>query len=523
MRTKRFLSLFMIFLTLFSFLNVFNINVNANEDTFTVAMEVDYAPFNWSQQNDSNGAVEVANSPGEFANGYDVQIAKKIAEGLGKKLRVIKNEWDGLIPGIMAGKFDAIIAGMSPTEERRTKLDFSEKYYKSDLVLVVKKGSKYDGAKKLSDFAGAKVTGQLNTHNYEAVDQIIGVDKQEAMENFTAMISAVKAQKIDAYVSERAAALSAAASNDDLTFINFADDEGFVTDENSMIVSVGLAKGSELTEKINLILAGISEDERQELMNNMVNLQAKGSEEELTFWQSVGFLLDKYGAMFLRGAGVTLLIAIIATLVGFIIGVIVSMIRCVPKSKGVKRAIQLVINFILTAYIEIIRGTPMMVQAVLFYYGSKMFFGIDVEPLTAALIVVSVNTGAYLAEVVRGGINSIDKGQFEGAKAIGMTHWQTMIYVVLPQAIKNVLPSIGNEFVINIKDTAVLNIISVTELFFTTKSVAGSTYRIFEAYLITCCIYFVLTFTVTRVIMLIEKKLKGDSSYNLVKGSGDNE
>lgn len=490
--------------------------VKKNEGDFVVAMEVDYAPFNFSQRYDINGAQPVSNSSGEYANGYDVQIAKKIADGLGRKLVIVKTDWDGLAPGVMSGKYDAIIAGMSPTAERREQIDFSDKYYTSDLVVVVKKGSKFEGAKSLKDLSGARITAQLNTFHYTVIDQIPGVEKQVAMENFPTMLAALDADKIDGYISERPGALSAAASNPNVTYIEFDKENGFKVDENDTSIAVGLAKGSPLTEKINSILSGISETERQKLMDEQVKLQLK--KDEMNFWQATSYLINTYGPQFLRGAGVTLLISIATTLIGFVIGLIISIIKCIPKAKGIKRVIQVIVNALLNIYIEIFRSTPMIVQAVLFYYGSKIFFNIDIEPLTAALLVVSINTGAYLSEVVRGGIMSIDQGQFEGAKAIGMTHTQTMMYVVLPQAIRNILPAIGNEFVINIKDTAVLNVISVTELFFTSKSVAGSTFRIFESYFITCVIYFVLTFTITRIIRLFEKKLSADGSYTLVKG-----
>lgn len=520
MRYKKSLILFLTLIL--GFLGSFNVlqnsNVNANsDDVFRVSMEVDYAPFNWSQKNDANGAVEVENSSGEYANGYDVQIAKRVAEGLGKKLVIVKTEWDGLVPGILADKADAIVAGMSPTKERREKIDFTERYYNSDLVLVVKRGSEYEKAKNIHDFKGARVTAQLNTFHYSVIEQIEGVNKLPAMDNFSAMLSALNAEKIDAYVSERPGAMSAQATNKDITFVSFSGENGFKADEDDTSISIGLKKGSELLQPINKILSQITDQDRASIMNDMVSLQLE-NDIPRTFWQSVGYLIDKYGIMFLRGAGVTMLIAVISTLIGFIIGLIVSMIKCIPQGKGLRKVIQKLINLILNIYIEVFRSTPMIVQSVLFYYGSKIFLNIDIQPLAAAFIVVSINTGAYLSEVVRGGINSIDKGQFEGAKAIGMNHFQTMVYVVLPQAIRNILPSIGNEFVINIKDTAVLNIISVTELFFTSKSVAGSTYMIFESYLITCVIYFVLTFTVTRVIMLIEKKLKGQENYKTVKG-----
>ena len=202
---------------------------------------------------------------------------------------------------------------------------------------------------------------------------------------------------------------------------------------------------------------------------------------------------------------------------GFIIGLITGIIRTIPMPEsGVQRAIIKVVNAILSAYVEVFRGTPMIVQAMVIYYGSAQVLNIDMNRIAAALLVVSINTGAYMAEIVRGGIVSIDQGQFEAAYAVGMNHIQAMTNVVLPQVIRNILPATGNEFVINIKDTSVLNVISVTELYFQTKTIAGINFRFFEPFFITCIIYFVMTFTVTRILRYIEKRLDGPENYTVI-------
>lgn len=220
--------------------------------------------------------------------------------------------------------------------------------------------------------------------------------------------------------------------------------------------------------------------------------------------------------MFLRGAAMTLYISVIGTIFGFIIGLVVGVIRTIPiPERGWRKPLLKVINWLLSAYVEFFRGTPMMVQAMVIYYGSAEALGIDMDRYAAAIFIVSINTGAYMAEIVRGGIISIDKGQFEAAHAIGMNHFQTMVYVVMPQVIRNILPATGNEFVINIKDTSVLNVISVSELFFTTKSIAGSTFIFYPPFFIACLIYFIMTFTVTRILRLIEKKLDGPENFIL--------
>ncbi|MCF0147655.1 MAG: amino acid ABC transporter permease [Clostridium sp.] len=218
--------------------------------------------------------------------------------------------------------------------------------------------------------------------------------------------------------------------------------------------------------------------------------------------------------MFIRGAGMTLLISIVGTLIGSLIGLIVGVVRTIPvPERGIKKVLLKIVNIILSVYIEFFRGTPMIVQAMVIYYGSAAAFGIDINKIVAGLFIVSINTGAYMSEIVRGGIVSIDKGQFEAAQAIGMNHFQTMTNIVLPQVIRNILPATGNEFVINIKDTSVLNVISVSELFFQTKSIAGNNFRYFESFFVACILYFVMTFTVTRILRYLEKKIDGPENY----------
>ncbi len=240
-----------------------------------------------------------------------------------------------------------------------------------------------------------------------------------------------------------------------------------------------------------------------------------------SFFEWVAAILEKYWPMFLGGAGITLLIAITGTIVGFLIGLIIGVIRTIPNDPNaslLKKIFRGIYTFLLNAYIEIFRGTPMIVQAMVIFYGVAAVFNIKIPNIQAGILIVSINTGAYLAEIVRGGILSVDKGQFEAAHSLGMTHTQTMLNIVLPQAIRNILPAIGNEFVINIKDTSVLNVISVVELFFQSKSVAGIAYRTFEVFFITSVIYFILTFTVTRILRFIEKKMDGPDNF-VIHGS----
>ncbi len=242
-----------------------------NKKKFKVGMECSYAPFNWIQPTGAHGAVKIAG--GWYACGYDVFMAKKIAESLGMDLEIVKVDWDGLLPALTSGKIDAIIAGMSATEERKQTIDFTNNYYNSNIVVVTKKNGRYSSAKDLSDLSGAKITGQLSTVHYNFIDQVPKVNKQTPMEDFSSMISAVTAGKIDGYISEKPAAMIAVYTNPSLTYIDFEKGKGFNFSQDDVAIAIGLKKGSELKEKINKILNDISAETKEELMNRAVACQ----------------------------------------------------------------------------------------------------------------------------------------------------------------------------------------------------------------------------------------------------------
>jgi len=249
-----------------------------------------------------------------------------------------------------------------------------------------------------------------------------------------------------------------------------------------------------------------------------------GKFAELIF--DIGRLLDAYWLRYLVGIRNTLIVAIVATLVGCIIGLICGILNTIPYTKQdhpVKRFFLKLIRAIVRIYVEVFRGTPMVLQAVFIYYGIPYFFesaaifrgnsGIWI----AALLVVSINTGAYMAESVRGGIVSIDPGQTEGAKAIGMTHVQTMTSVILPQAIRNIIPQIGNNFIINIKDTSVMFVIGFVEFFAVHRNVVGVNLLYFPSATIEMLGYLCMTLLASFLLRWVEKKMDGADNYELVQ------
>jgi putative lysine transport system permease protein len=484
----------------------------ADDGTFKVGMECGYAPFNWTQSTNAHGAVQIQGTK-QWANGYDVQTAKIIAKKLGKKLVVVKTKWDGLLPSLTSGKIDAIIAGMSPTPDRRKSIDFTDPYYVSQLTVVTKKNSKFAKAKSINDFKGAKITAQLSTYHYDAIKQMKGVLRQPAMDDFPAMRVALESGTIDGYVSEIPEGITAQNANPDLTMVHFAKGQGFQTSASDTNLSIGVRKGYSETNKINNILGTMTKADRSKRMDDAVANQPSTAAKGNWFIN----ILKQYGGMLATGTGMTLLISLVGTIVGFIIGLLVGIIRTIPAPKSTgKRGLLGFGKWLLSVYIEVFRGTPMIVQAAVLYYGAAQALGINMDRTVAALVIVSINTGAYISEIIRGGIISVDPGQFEAASALGMTHWQTMTKVILPQAVRNSLPAVTNEFIVNIKDTSVLSIISVSELFFTSETIAGQNFQFFHTYLVVCLIYLILTFTISRLFRIIEKHLDGPKDYNVM-------
>ena len=246
-------------------------------------------------------------------------------------------------------------------------------------------------------------------------------------------------------------------------------------------------------------------------------------EKLIQLWSDIVKLLAKFGYSYLSGMGNTLLLALVATAIGCVIGFlcgVLNTIPCAPGDHPVKKFFLKLIRVIVRIYVEVFRGTPMVLQAVFMYYGLPYFSdgALRFDNIwMAAVLVVSINTGAYMAESVRGGIISVDPGQTEGAKAIGMTHVQTMLNVILPQALRNIMPQIGNNFIINVKDTSVMFIIGFPEFFSAHRAAVGASYLYFPSATVEMIGYLTMTLIASFLLRWLEKKMDGSSDYELVQ------
>ncbi len=230
--------------------------------------------------------------------------------------------------------------------------------------------------------------------------------------------------------------------------------------------------------------------------------------------QDILYLATNYSSLLLEGIRNTLLISLLGTIVGIALGLLLAIMRNQEvhyKDDIFRKIIKNSLRYIALIYIDIVRGTPMMVQAAVFFYGFA-YAGINLNPLVAGFVVVSFNTAAYISEIIRSGINGINSGQMEAARSLGLSHTYAMRYIVLPQALKNTVPALMNELIVNVKDTSVLSIIGVTELFNMTRAAASETYMTFQAYILAAIIYLILTKTLTILFSYILKKMEAKES-----------
>ena len=241
-------------------------------------------------------------------------------------------------------------------------------------------------------------------------------------------------------------------------------------------------------------------------------------------FEEVARLIVEDGTRYLTGAWSTILLAVVSTAAGCLIGFICGVIQTIPQSKSdsaLKKVVLTVIKGLIRVYVEVFRGTPMILQAVFIFYGIPYFTSmlsggpINLNMNLAAYLVVSINTGAYMAETVRGGILSIDPGQTEGAKAIGMNHVQTMVNVIIPQTMRNIMPQIGNNLIINIKDTSVMFIIGYTELFAVHKGIVGANYLYFPSAVVTMGVYLFMTVVCSVILRYLEGRMDGPANYDV--------
>ncbi len=424
--------------------------------------------------------------------GMDVKIGEKVAKDLGVKLKIKSMSFDSLLVALQTGKIDMIISGMNPTPARRKNVDFTHVYYQGGYDIVINKTDKAKYKNKDS-FKGGTLGAQTGTTQYNAIKNQTKNTASKGMTSQSDLILALQSHKLDGVAMEKPSAEAYVSNNKNLAAIP-SDFNMSSADTSS---AIAFRKGStSLVKKVNKTVDQIKKE-------NLVKKEYLPAAGKYLKTNTVNTSMGHYWKAFATGIEYTLIITVCSVFFGFIIGILLALAR-MAKGNVFKTALR----WLATAYVEFIRGTPMMVQVMFVYFGLGIF--VNLPALTSGIIAISLNSGAYVAEYIRGGINSVNIGQTEAARSLGMSNGETMRYVVLPQALKNIWPSLGNEFITLIKDSSIVSIIGVTELIYQSNIVRSDTYRGVAPIVVIMVLYFIMTFTASRILNYFERRMQHD-------------
>ncbi|HEA6538782.1 TPA: ABC transporter permease subunit [Staphylococcus aureus] len=437
-----------------------------------VGLSADYAPMEF--EHTVNGKTEYA--------GVDIDLAKKIAKDNNLKLKIVNMSFDSLLGALKTGKIDIIISGMTSTPERKKQVDFSDSYMMTKNIMLVKK-DKVSEYKDIKDFNNKKVGAQKGTEQEKIAQTEIENASITSLSRLPDVILALKSGKVEGAVVEKPVAEAYLKQNPKLGISNVKFNE----EEKDTVIAVP-KDSPKLLSQINKTIKEVKD---KGLIDKYMTNAANAMNDDSGF-------ISKYGSFFLKGIKITILISLIGVALGSILGAFVALMK-LSKIK--------IISWIASIYIEILRGTPMLVQVFIVFFGITAALGLDISALVCGTIALVINSSAYIAEIIRAGINAVDKGQMEAARSLGLNYRKTMKSVIMPQAIKNILPSLGNEFVTLIKESSIVSTIGVGEIMFNAQVVQGISFDPFTPLLVAAALYFVLTFVLTRIMNMIEGRL----------------
>ncbi|HDA4625291.1 TPA: ABC transporter permease subunit [Staphylococcus aureus] len=437
-----------------------------------VGLSADYAPMEF--EHTVNGKTEYA--------GVDIDLAKKIAKDNNLKLKIVNMSFDSLLGALKTGKIDIIISGLTSTPERKKQVDFSDSYMMTKNIMLVKK-DKVNEYKDIKDFNNKKVGAQKGTEQEKIAQTEIENASITSLSRLPDVILALKSGKVEGAVVEKPVAEAYLKQNPKLGISNVKFNE----EEKDTVIAVP-KDSPKLLSQINKTIKEVKD---KGLIDKYMTNAANAMNDDSGF-------ISKYGSFFLKGIKITILISLIGVALGSILGAFVALMK-LSKIK--------IISWIASIYIEILRGTPMLVQVFIVFFGITAALGLDISALVCGTIALVINSSAYIAEIIRAGINAVDKGQMEAARSLGLNYRQTMKSVIMPQAIKNILPALGNEFVTLIKESSIVSTIGVGEIMFNAQVVQGISFDPFTPLLVAAALYFVLTFVLTRIMNMIEGRL----------------
>ncbi|MBM6613930.1 ABC transporter substrate-binding protein/permease [Desemzia sp. RIT804] len=425
--------------------------------------------------------------------GMDISIAQKIADDLGVELQIEDMQFDSLIPALETGNVDMILAGMSATDERKLSVDFSDIYYEATQNLVIRSEDKVLYSSK-DDLAGKIVGAQMGSIQEKLAKTEMVDSKLISLGTTSDLLLALKTNKIDAIVMEGPNALAFTGVDD--TILTF---EGGFEGGDTEGSSIAMSKGSD--SLMNVVNTSLAEIEAEKLIPDYLAQAgtyletAQGSAAT----ESGKSSMTNYWSYFMEGTLNTIFISVVSVIIGSFIGVLLALVR-LSNNKF--------FSFLATAYVEFVRGTPMMIQVMFIYFA--VGYLINIPAMLAGIIAVSLNSGAYVCEIIRSGLSSVPTGQVEAARSLGMGKNTALRHIIFPQALKNIWPALGNEFVTIIKESSIVSVIGVSELIFQTRVVTSVSYRGIAPLAVSMVIYFILTFSLTKLLNYYEGKMSHD-------------
>lgn len=475
--------LIVITLLLGSAITYINPIVSAEEDSnwnkikqrgeLRVGLSADYAPLEFEK---------IKNGKTDYA-GVDIELAKKIAKDNHLKLKIINMQFDSLLGALKTGKIDVIISGMTTTPERKKEVDFTEPYMMTNNVMLVKKSDK-NKYKDLKDFTGKKIAAQKGTDQEKIAHNEIKDSQVSSLNRLPESILALKSGKVVGTIVEKPVGEAYLIQNPELEFADVK------FNEEKKPTCIAVPKNSPILLKH--LNQTIDEVNNKNLIDKYMNQAAQDMQDDGNFF-------TKYGSFFIKGIKNTILISLVGVILGSILGAFIALLK-INKFKP--------LSWLASIYIEFLRGTPMLVQVFIVFFGTTAALGLDVSALICGTIALIINSSAYIAEIIRAGINAVDKGQMEAARSLGLNYIQTMKSVIMPQAIKNILPALGNEFVTLIKESSIVSTIGVGEIMFNAQVVQGISFDPFTPLIVAAVLYFILTFALSRIMSLVEGRMK---------------
>ncbi|MBR8837200.1 MAG: ABC transporter permease subunit [Stigonema ocellatum SAG 48.90 = DSM 106950] len=461
---------------------------SVGKDTLTMVTSPDYPPY------------EYYDTQGGERNivGFDIDIANAIAQQLGFKLKVMESDFNGLIPALQGNRADFVMAGMTPTEQRKKNVDFSITYYEAKDTIVAPKGS---NIKKPQDLSGKKVGVQLGTiqeQNAKKIAQKVAGIQLKQLNKVPEVIQEIKSQRIDAAIVEDTVAKGFAQANPELEF-------NIIPKQEVAGSAIAFPKSSPLVEPFNKVLQKLKDKgELEKLVTKWFSRSNTAGTSSTAAVPKGGFNLDFTRIIpdipfILQGIPLTLLFTGLSVSLGLIWGTVLSLL----KISGIKP-----LGWVANAYTSIFRGTPLLLQLALVYYATPQLTGYDISALQAGVFTFTLNSGAYMSETIRGGIQAVDKGQSEAAMSMGVSYWLMMWDIILPQALKNILPALVNETIGLLKDSALVSTVGVVEILRSAQIVGANKYIYFEPLLFAGLIYYVLVMGLTKSASVLERRLR---------------